>query len=477
MPAAPLPKNEAERLEVLRSLRVLDSAPERGFDELTELARETLSMPIALVSLVDEQRQWFKSAAGLDACETPRSQSVCAYVVLNERSLVIDDLAADERTSDNELVTGDPGLRFYGGAPIVLSSGEVVGSFCVLDTAPRTLSMVQLGWLERMASACASLLEIRRSAEMLPAADRLAKAVQDAAPVALLHLEPVRDERTRVTDFVITDGNVMAGRLLRMQGQPLGSVPLASCLPELKTCGDGRVFEALRHTMASGDPASVECDYNDGNVNVSMRWKVARLDGRLVCSIEDIGESLRHQREIQARDELLEQFVANTPAAVAMFDNDMRYLVASDQWRRDYGLGDIDLVGMSHYDVFPEIGEAWKAFHRRTLAGETVTSESDRFERADGSVQYLRYQLQPWRDAEGSIGGLIMFTEDITERVVRENELQQVRELSEAAGRLSRVGGWSYDVEDESLTWTSQTREIFGVPEDFEPRMAEAISF
>ncbi len=122
-------------------------------------------------------------------------------------------------------------------------------------------------------------------------------------------------------------------------------------------------------------------------------------------------------------DEQLGQFVEQAPAAMAMFDRNMRYLAVSARWREDYGL-DRDIVGKSHYEVFPEIGEAWKQVHASALAGETVRSDCDRFERADGETVWLRWEVRPWRHSHDGIGGVVIFSEDISDRIAIRRALE-----------------------------------------------------
>ncbi len=139
---APLPPNETERLDTLSRYDVLDTPPDAALDRLTALAARLFDVPIALVSLVDKDRQWFKSRHGLDVCETHRDQSFCAYAILPEvdEPMVVFDATLDPRFADNPLVTGAPGIRFYAGAPLRMSNGTALGSFCIIDTKPREFS-------------------------------------------------------------------------------------------------------------------------------------------------------------------------------------------------------------------------------------------------------------------------------------------------------------------------------------------------
>jgi diguanylate cyclase (GGDEF)-like protein len=151
MLAAPIPANETRRLGTLRSLKILDTPAEERFDRLTRLARRLFDVPIALVSLIDENRQWFKSCAGLGVLETARDVSFCGHAILHDDVFEIPDALADDRFHDNPLVTGAPHIRFYAGQPLTVPNGSKLGTLCLIDTRPRALDTVERGLLRDLA--------------------------------------------------------------------------------------------------------------------------------------------------------------------------------------------------------------------------------------------------------------------------------------------------------------------------------------
>jgi PAS domain S-box-containing protein len=166
--SAPRPPREAERLQTLRSYEVLDTPPEQAFDDLTLLAAQICHAPLAQISLVDEDRQWFKSRIGSDVTETPRSIAFCAHTILHaDEVMEIRDTQIDGRFEENPLVTGDPGIRFYAGAPLVAPDGQVLGALCVMDRAPRTLTSEQVAALRALSRHVIAQLELRRQAREL----------------------------------------------------------------------------------------------------------------------------------------------------------------------------------------------------------------------------------------------------------------------------------------------------------------------
>jgi len=170
---ADTPANEDERLRSLKELKILDTIEEQAYDDLTLLAAQICNTSMALISLIDEDRQWFKSSQGLDAKETPRDISFCSHAILDDDLFVVEDTYQDTRFKDNPLVTSGPELRFYAGAPLILEEGIRIGTLCVLDSQKCELSEAQKLSLEALARQVVSLLALRLKVKELEKLDHV----------------------------------------------------------------------------------------------------------------------------------------------------------------------------------------------------------------------------------------------------------------------------------------------------------------
>lgn len=170
-PAPPVPDDEDVRLAALRRYSILDTKPDPAFDRITDLASRIFGVPIVLVTLVDEERQWFKSACGLDITETPRGHAFCAYTIYDRSPLVVEDATRDLRFLANPLVTGQPHIRFYAGAPLLTDDGQALGSLCLIDRRPRSISPTELTILSDLADLVIDEMELRLALQMARSAD------------------------------------------------------------------------------------------------------------------------------------------------------------------------------------------------------------------------------------------------------------------------------------------------------------------
>jgi len=200
---AALPANEEQRLKSLHSYGILDTASEQAFDDLAGLAALACEVPIALISLVDRDRQWFKSHIGIDLAGTPRDISFCAHAILTPGKVMeVNDAREDERFRYNPLVVGDPNIVFYAGAPLVAPTGEAIGTLCIMDNKPRHLTDMQRRLLAGLAAQAVTQLELRRNVLTLEAAmDSQARYVNQ------LEREHQELEQESATDVLTSLGN------------------------------------------------------------------------------------------------------------------------------------------------------------------------------------------------------------------------------------------------------------------------------
>ncbi|MGE0862588.1 MAG: PAS domain S-box protein [Vicinamibacterales bacterium] len=202
--------------------------------------------------------------------------------------------------------------------------------------------------------------------------------------------------------------------------------------------------------IAGGQPLGVLTIYS-GEANAFDDHELAMLNemaADLAYGLQALRTRQRHAQaeiELAAGERRLRQLIRYTPAAVAMFDREMRYIEASDRWLSDYRLQGREVVGCSHYEVFPDVPERWKAVHQRVLAGAVERCDEDPFPRADGTLDWLAWEVRPWHQADGSIGGLTMFTQLITDRKRAEHELRESQSKLMIAMDMAQLAPWEFD--------------------------------
>lgn len=265
---AALPLNEDIRLRALYELSILDTPREQSYDDIAQLAMMICQVPIAVVSLVDKDRQWFKSCLGLDATETHRDLAFCAHAILTPREVLeVEDATKDYRFVDNLLVTGAPGIRFYAGAPLVTQSGLVLGTLCVIDYKPGKLSQEQKSSLILLANQVVKLLELRESNQ---------KITEQAAKFSTFYLmSPVAIALNRLADGVFLEANPELYRILGYSEAEFIGLSYWDITPQQYKTNEIKLLDEIRREGRYGP-------YEKHFINKAGDWVPVILSGVLI---------------------------------------------------------------------------------------------------------------------------------------------------------------------------------------------------
>ncbi len=400
----PRPPSDARRLRTLQRYDVLDTPPESALDDLTRLAAQVCETPIALISLIDQDRQWFKSRVGVTATETPRDVAFCAHAILDPDLTIVPDAARDERFADNPLVTGDPHVRFYAGAPLISPEGDALGTLCVMDRVRRNLSDAQREALRVLSRQVMTQLELRRSATELADSERRLFQVFANCPVGI--------SISRVRDRMFVDVNAAFTELLGWSRDEIVG-RTGDDIRMLDGAVAGPFWSSLR---SGGHVRDYELDIRThaGDVRrVLVGAQIVELRGEphAVSTFVDI--TARTQSEI-ARSRIAAIVDSSDDAIIG---KDLNGIITS--WnggaQRIFGYPAAEMVGTSIRRLIPaDRQDEENLILAKLRRGESVQHFETLRRRKDGRLIDASVTVSPINDASGAIIGVSKVLRDIT---------------------------------------------------------------
>ncbi len=479
MPPAPLPAHESERLLALHRLSILDTPAEREFDALVHAAALVCGTPISLISLVEEDRQWFKANFGLHGVtETSRDVSFCAHAIVDDAVLEVPDACADERFRTNPLVTGSPDIRFYAGAPLQLSTGERVGTLCVIDRVPRHLTASQREILSQLANVAVKAFESRRLARALAESEARFRALSDAAPLGVFATDTGGDctySNARWQEIFGLSGTEYLGA---GWAKSLHPEDRASVWAEWQRAAMLRISFDMQFRLQRADGAVVHVR--------SVAREVLGDDGSVagfVGSVEDISDRVRAQRALLDERQRLAAILDGTGAGTWEWNLRTGETRINARWAEIAGFSAEELAPVTARTLTermqPDDLERATRELVRHCGGESDLYECEfRIRHRDGQWVWVHDRGRVvTRTAAGDPEWVFGTSLDITPRKVQDEALRKTAELLNRTGALADVGGWELDLAGSDLVWSDQTCRIHGLAPGYRPTLEEAINF
>ncbi|MGB8839749.1 MAG: PAS domain S-box protein [Aliidongia sp.] len=484
MQTAPLPEDEAARLAALHALEILDTPPDDEFDDLVRAASLVCGVPISLLSLVDTERQWFKANVGMPSpSQTPRDVAFCAHAILGADLFEVPDTAQDIRFADNPLVTGDPGIRFYTGAPMRLSDGSQIGVLCVIDRQPRTLDDSQREILRCLARSAAKALEnwrIRRQEKQATLAlkeseDRL-RRLYESTP-AMLHSIDGAGKLLAVSDTWLAKLGYTRPEVI---GRPFSALMTPASQEYAKT--------ALAEFFGTGHCSNIEYQIvtKSGEVIEVLLSAILERDGagrplRSLTVIEDVTRRRMAERALRDEQQRLTNIIEGTNVGTWEWNVQTGEVRVNSRSAEHIGYTLAELEPLSFQTWLNQVHPSDKVSTGEQLAahiaGRTEQFEAEtRLRHRDGHWVWVlgRGRVMTWAP-DGRAEWMFGTHLDISERKRQEELLRKSEDLLDRTGQLAGVGGWELDLASGEIYWSGETCRLHGKLPGYRPTSDEAL--
>ncbi|HEY1764383.1 MAG TPA: PAS domain S-box protein [Opitutaceae bacterium] len=463
IPAKATP-DEPLRLEALRRYEVLDTLPEKALDDLAALSAELCGVPMAQVSLVDEDRQWFKARVGVDLTETPRAISFCGHAIQQRELFMVADAKKDERFADNPLVKGEPGIRFYAGAPLVTPDGAAIGALCVMDRKPRVLTEAQKRVLRVLSRQVMIHLELRRQARGLVESEERLRIVTENSRVGLVMVD--RNRRYAFANGAYSElfGLPSPDIVGRLVCEVLPAQYETQIKPRLDLAFSGKRVSYVLQRPSVGGERHYEICYEPKLVEGEVAL--------VIVVVVDISERL-------ATEAIVKQFPAIIESSDdAIISKTLDGIVSSWNPAAEtmFGYTAAEIVGQPITVLFPpDRLQEENEILARIKKGERVRHFETVRVRKDGRKLEVSATISPIRDSQGRIAGVSKIVRDITQRKQAEEQILWRTALFEAQVDSALDGLLIVDNDAKTILQNRRMVEIWRFPKEIAEQTDDAV--
>ena len=440
----PIPDNEFERLQALKSYNILDTFPEEEYDAITRLASYICQVPLAFITFIDNDRQWFKSTLGVAVTEVPRAQSMCKHMVLEDALVEVPDAVLNERYADNEAVTGPMGIRFYASAPLVDPDGYRLGSLCVFDQKPKQLSPEQRDALQTLAREVISHLSVRRQRqeleENLKRREEFYHLFNNSSE---LHLIADKESKIELINSAVTD--ILGYTPQQIMGNSLWSFVVGR--------NRQHYLPLIENAVSTQQPFEFETAITTAGKDIKwISWNAVFKNNKWYASGRDVTE----QKQVSAELEQLSLVASNVSNGVAITNADNQIVWINDAFSSITGYKFSDVCYKQMAEVLGgDFDNAAILEKTRSLVKSNKAFEIDlQIQRKDGIPVWISVINSAVLDSEGRISKYIKIIIDITARKNAEQDL----EILSFAARKSPSGILIRD-NDSKIMWMNEAME------------------